>query len=134
MTPTKDYIHDQLKPWKHYIPVSTNLQDLKSKYDWAEAYPYEAKRIADAGTEFMRYLGTPQGFEEMFQSSFVEPMRRVIEAYQPVATSTHDEDEGSVVSSSSWRDVLESMGDENPLVEGMVCTGYQGLNSCGDAT
>ncbi|KAL7538284.1 hypothetical protein ACHAXR_008437 [Thalassiosira sp. AJA248-18] len=87
VTPTKDYIHDHLKAWKHYIPVSANLQDLKAKFDWAESHPVEAKRIADAGTEFMRQLGTPQGFGKVFDQTFADPLSRVIKAYQPVATS-----------------------------------------------
>ena len=111
-TPTKDYIHDHVKPWRHYIPVKSNLADLKQKFDWAEAHPQEAKRIADAGTEFMKKLGTVEGFGEIFESDFVEPIRRVIEAYQPIA-SEHPE--------SSWRDVMESKGvSQMPIME---CTG-----------
>jgi len=111
-TPTKDYIHDHVKPWRHYIPVKSNLADLKQKFDWAEAHPQEAKRIADAGTEFMKKLGTVEGFGEIFESDFVEPIRRVIEAYQPIS-SEHPE--------SSWRDVMESEGiSQMPIME---CTG-----------
>jgi hypothetical protein len=69
MTPTKDYFHDLLVPWRHYIPVSEDLSDLKSKYDWAESHPNEAKRIADASTQFMRELGTVEGFGRMKTSS-----------------------------------------------------------------
>ena len=38
LTPTKDYFHDRLIPWKHYVPVSEDLSDLKSKYDWVESH------------------------------------------------------------------------------------------------
>ncbi|KAL7528334.1 hypothetical protein ACHAXR_003944, partial [Thalassiosira sp. AJA248-18] len=116
VTPMKDYIHDLIQPWKHYIPVSEGLLDLKQKFDWAESHPAQAKRIADAGTEFMRQLGTPQGYGEMFHQSFVEPMRRVIEAYQPVA-SVH------------WSELLQSM--DNQFAPVMICTGTDaGENSC----
>jgi len=43
--------------WRYYFLVS-----------WChvpEAHPQEAKRIADAGTDFMRELGTPQGFGKL---------------------------------------------------------------------
>ncbi len=70
---TKDYFHDRLIPWKHYVPVSEDLSDLKSKYDWAESHPHKAKRIADAGTQFMREMGTPEEFGQMFEGDFVEP-------------------------------------------------------------
>lgn len=119
MTPTKDYIHDHLKPWKHYIPVNAHLSDLKQKFDWSESHPQQAKRISDAGTTFMRELGTPEGFGKIFDLDFVEPIQRVIDAYQPVA-------EGM-----TWRDVLSSMGAENRMIEVMECTGTSyNYNSC----
>jgi len=121
LTPTKDYIHDRLRPWKHYIPVSSDLLDLKRKFDWAESHPQQSKRIADAGTAFMRHLGTPEGFGRMFQEDFVEPMRRVIEAYQPVA-STHP-------GMTSWKDVLQSMEDCR-VIPVMECSGMELKGSC----
>ena len=114
LTPTKDYIHDRLRPWKHYVPISSDLLDLKQKFDWAESHPQQSKRIADAGTEFMRHLGTPEGFGRMFQEDFVEPMRRVIEAYQPIS-STHPD-------MTSWKDVLRSMEDCR-VIPVMECSG-----------
>ncbi|KAL7540704.1 hypothetical protein ACHAXR_010313 [Thalassiosira sp. AJA248-18] len=98
VTPTKDYIHDRLKPWIHFIPVSPDLRDLKEKFDWAEDHPQYAKRIAHQATEFMRHLGTEEGFRQMFEEDFVEPMRRVIESYTPVS-STHP--------GMTWKDVLQ---------------------------
>ena len=129
ITPTRDYIHDHLKPWKHYVPVSANLQDLKEKFDWAEENPAQARRIANAGREFMKELGTPQGFSKIFGQDFVQPLRRVIEAYQPVS-SVHgnNEDEDGV---SSWRDLLRSLGDDCSVVPVFECTGLAtGANAC----
>ena len=123
VTPTKDYFHDHLKPWKHYIPVRADLKDLKSKYDWAESHPIEAKRIADAGTDFMRRLGNNEGFRELFQADFVEPMRRIIEAYQPVA-AVHKGDK------YSWREVLRSMGKDCRQMPVMECTGLSPETLC----
>mmetsp|Transcript_4 Transcript_4/g.7 ORF Transcript_4/g.7 Transcript_4/m.7 type:complete len:582 (+) Transcript_4:89-1834(+) len=120
VTPTRDYIHDQLTPWKQYIPVRADLKDLKQKFDWAETHPEEVKRISDAGTEFMRELGTPEGFETMFSEYLVEPLRRVIEAYRPVSEVHPD--------AASWRDILDSMEDCKvlPVVE---CSGLTLKNS-----
>ncbi|KAL7530728.1 hypothetical protein ACHAXR_005507, partial [Thalassiosira sp. AJA248-18] len=126
VTPTKDYIHDRLQAWKHYIPVGPDLKDLKKKYDWAESHPAQAKRIADAGTEFMRRLGTEEEFGRMYREDFVEPMRRAIEAYRPVS-SVHDG--GS--SLTSWQEVLQSMGDDCRVIPVMECHGNDpNYNSC----
>ena len=131
VTPMKDYIHDHLTPWKHYIPVSADLKDLRSKFNWAESHPVEAKRIADEGTKFMRELGTPQGFEKIFEQDFVEPVRRVIEAYQPVA-NVHQQhgnnNDGSSI--SSWKDVLDSLGDNNRFVPVLECNGIGTSDDC----
>jgi hypothetical protein len=115
LSPTKDYIHDRLRPWRHYIPVSTDFMDLKQKFDWAESHPEQAKRIADAGTEFMRWLGSPDGFEQVLQEDFVEPLRRVIEAYRPVST-VHPE-------MSSWKELLQSMEDKGRVMPFIECSG-----------
>ena len=110
MTPTKDYIHEYMKPWIHYIPVKVDLSDLKEKYDWAEAHPQAAEMIASQGSELMRYLGTSQGFGEMYQDVFVDQVRQVIEAYQPVSRSHPG---------SSLEDILES---HEGLEVKVVCT------------
>lgn len=34
--PTKDYIHDRMKAWVHYVPIQEDLSDLYEKYQWAE--------------------------------------------------------------------------------------------------
>jgi hypothetical protein len=116
VSPTKDYIHDYLVPWIHYIPIAGDLRDLRTKYDWAEHHPHAAKLIAEQGTEFVRHLATPEGFDELYQKAFIEPVRRVIESYEPVP-------------SSSWRDVLRG---GSGLKQVMQCTGMP--YECDDAS
>ena len=99
MTPTKDYIHDRIKPWIHFIPVRADLTDLKEKYDWAEAHPEYAKLISEQATKLMRRLGTIEGFGEMFQENFVDPTRLTMEAYTPVSV-THP--------GKTWEQVLKN--------------------------
>ena len=99
VTPTKDYIHDYMKPWIHYVPIKADLSDLREKYEWAESHPEAAEMIASQGSDLMRHLGTPQGFGEMYQDVFVDQVRQVIEAYQPVKTTQPRTD---------WKEVLES--------------------------
>jgi len=41
-----------LLPWKHYIPISTDFNDLLDKVQWALNHDDMASRIAYAGFEF----------------------------------------------------------------------------------
>lgn len=110
-TPTKDYIHDYIEPWVHYVPIAPDLSDLKEKFDWAEANPKAAKLIADQGTEFVRSLGTTEGFGSLFQDNFIEPVMAVMEGYQP--------------SSTPWREILkETNGIDGHMFEPSIhCNG-----------
>ena len=119
VTPTKDYIHDYMKPWRHYIPVASDLRDLKEKYEWAESHPRAAKLIASNASALMRHLGTPEGFGKMFQEVFVEPVQRIIEAYSP---SDHP--------GVSWREVIKEMeGRYGIMTPVLRCTGAS-ITSC----
>jgi hypothetical protein len=40
-TPAKDWFNDEELAWKHYVPISTDLSDLRKRFDWAEAHPVE---------------------------------------------------------------------------------------------
>lgn len=51
ITPTRDYIHDQIHPWVHYVPVREDLTDLMEKLEWAETHQDEARRISENATE-----------------------------------------------------------------------------------
>lgn len=77
---------DYIKPWIHYIPIREDLSDLLEKLHWAEAHPREAKQISDQATELSRYLGSPKGFGQMFNEHWVQPLKEVIGAYQPVSS------------------------------------------------
>jgi ABC-type nitrate/sulfonate/bicarbonate transport system substrate-binding protein len=49
--PAIDWFQTFLTPWIHYIPVATDLSDLEKLWEWAEAHPQHAQRIAAAGAE-----------------------------------------------------------------------------------
>ncbi|KAK7832207.1 hypothetical protein U0070_015354 [Myodes glareolus] len=49
-----EHFYNELQPWKHYIPVKSNLSDLLEKLKWAKDHDAEAKKIAKAGQEFAR--------------------------------------------------------------------------------
>jgi len=127
VTPAKDYIHDYMKSMVHYVPIKEDLSDLKEKFDWAESHPDEAKKIADEATKLMRYLTSEEGFREMYQQRFVDTLRQVIDAYQPLSTThfptTHAERLRTPNTSTSWKDVkkaiaqIEGEGTLRPVIE-----------------
>ncbi|KAL9187137.1 hypothetical protein ACHAXT_010857 [Thalassiosira profunda] len=82
VTPTQDWYHVHLEPWVHFIPVQTDLSDLREKYEWAEAHPHEARRIAEAGTQFARDIGTVEGLAGMYHEHVVAPLGNAIAAYK----------------------------------------------------
>jgi hypothetical protein len=96
-TPTYDWFHEDLIPWVHYIPISTELEDLKEKFDWAESHPEEAKSISDAATAFVRYMGTMEYWERIYDRVFVKRPTPSIEAYQPMEASMHSEQDDEKV-------------------------------------
>jgi hypothetical protein len=113
VTPTKDYIHDRMKPWIHYVPIAGDLHDLKEKYNWAEENPQVAKSISENGSKLMSHLISPEGMDEMYEQFIAEPAYRVIKAYQPVSI-THP--------GLSWRDILKNLEVYNMELT-WTCTG-----------
>ena len=43
-----------IQPWKHYVPIATNLHDVPTKLQWALDHPRKAEAIAAAGVSFAR--------------------------------------------------------------------------------
>ena len=50
--PDKEYFHNWLVPFEHYIPVDARLRDLIEKLGWAHSHEEECQRIAAAGRSF----------------------------------------------------------------------------------
>ncbi|KAL7540603.1 hypothetical protein ACHAXR_010245, partial [Thalassiosira sp. AJA248-18] len=120
VTPTKDYFHDFLVPWKHYIPIKEDLSDLREKYEWAENNPDQAKRIAEAGTEFARWIGSVEGFGKLYEETFMGPLRNVIRAYKPMPPK---------YAGKSALDVITEVGQEKGFSLVAKCSGEH-MNSC----
>lgn len=115
-TPTKDYIHDHIHPWVHYVPVRTDLADIMEKLEWAEKNPLEAKKIAETATELMKQLSTSEGFEPLFEQHVLNPLLEAIEAYNPL--DLRDE--------KSWDDAFEQLGGKQVFSPFMECTTDEG--------
>jgi len=120
VTPTKDWFHDLLVPWEHYIPVETDLRDLQEKFKWAEEHPVKAKEIAVKGTAFARWMGTPEGFARLYEDHLVKPLGDVLGAYSP----PHPKYEGKSV-----LDIILESGGQSGFTVVARCTGLH-TNSC----
>lgn len=49
-----EHFYDDLQPWKHYIPVESNLENLVERLQWALDNDGKAKEIAEAGQMYAR--------------------------------------------------------------------------------
>lgn len=82
ITQTKDYYHDLLVPWMHYIPVEEGLSDLRAMYEWAVANGEQAMRISEAASDFVRSWATPDVMDGMYNKYFIDTLRPVVDAYE----------------------------------------------------
>ncbi|WP_162176450.1 glycosyl transferase family 90 [Synechococcus sp. KORDI-100] len=50
----RQWYHDGLIPWKHYIPIAADLSDLSAMLRWCREYEIDCKTIACAGQAYAR--------------------------------------------------------------------------------
>jgi len=48
----RQWYYDRLEPWRHYVPVATDMADLVERIDWCRGHPDACREIAAAGREF----------------------------------------------------------------------------------
>lgn len=129
VTPTKDYLHDLLLPWVHYIPVVADLSDLRERYEWAESHPHHARRISEAATALVASFRTSEGFEALHRRFYEEPLRQVVEAYVPLGGRQEQGGEEEEVEGEGldgveyWQEAMLRLGGEE-LRPIMQCGGY----------
>jgi hypothetical protein len=97
VTATKDYYHDNLVPWMHYIPVQEGMSDLREMYEWAQANSEQAMRISEAASAYVKNWADPIVMEEMYHKYFVETLGHVVGAYQAT-----EEDVGEILKKRKW--------------------------------
>lgn len=132
MTSSKDYYHDELIPWLHYIPIKVclyppyrneillvaslrdqvcclnlytlvlnavnisrnqpkqisikeDLSDVKEMYQWADRNPDEARKISEAGTEYIKSKATPHVMKATYERYFIHSLKKVVDTYQPIS-------------------------------------------------
>eukprot|EP00571_Detonula_confervacea_P016931 CAMPEP_0172303258 /NCGR_PEP_ID=MMETSP1058-20130122/4817_1 /TAXON_ID=83371 /ORGANISM="Detonula confervacea, Strain CCMP 353" /LENGTH=589 /DNA_ID=CAMNT_0013014003 /DNA_START=219 /DNA_END=1986 /DNA_ORIENTATION=+ len=87
VTAAKDWYHEHLVPFVHYVPVKEDLSDLHEMYEWAEMHDRKSRSIAKAGTEFVRRLSRPEGLDELSRRHLLKPLEDLIQAYEPTDIS-----------------------------------------------
>jgi hypothetical protein len=45
----RQWYYHRLEPWRHYVPVRSDMSDLADKIEWCRGHQAECARIADAG-------------------------------------------------------------------------------------
>jgi folate-dependent tRNA-U54 methylase TrmFO/GidA len=89
-TATMDWFYDLMKPWVHYIPIDTDVGNLRERYDWAEANPDKVKTIAEESTKLAEYLLSAEYVGKVYKELFVDYLGEVVKAYQPEGRSWED--------------------------------------------
>ena len=107
VTSTKDYFHDDIVPWMHYIPVDESLSDLRDMYQWAIENNEQAMRISEAASEYVKSWAEPRFMEEMYNRYYVETLGRVVDAYESTG-----EDVGKVLKERKWTLIAKGSGKD----------------------
>lgn len=81
-TPTMDWFHYDMEPWKHYIPINWDLTDLRAKYDWSQANLDKVQRISKEASKLSNYLLSKRFMKKTFQDLFVSYLGKVVKAYK----------------------------------------------------
>lgn len=122
VTPTKDFFHDELVPLEHYIPVELDLSDLRERYEWAEAHPRKARRIADAGRDFVARMRSDAWLERTYKRYFDAELGAIVDAYRAAEDETFEasiENYGTLsLSMTCNRKGCTSHNGDNPLIQG----------------
>jgi hypothetical protein len=107
ITQTKDYYHDLLVPWMHYIPVEEGLSDLRAMYEWAVANSEQAMRISEAASDFVRNWATPDVMDGMYNKYFIDTLRPVVDAYE-----SRGEDVPKILKERKWTLIATGSGKD----------------------
>lgn len=57
---------------------------MREMYDWAEANPENARKISEAGTQYVKLKATPNVMKATYERYFIHSLKRVVDAYEPM--------------------------------------------------
>lgn len=83
-------------PWKHYVPVQTDLGDLQSKWIIAKSNPGQMKRISEEASKLADHILSKEHMDHVYQELFVDYLGKLVRSYTPSASwervkSTYEE-------------------------------------------
>lgn len=61
----QQWYYDRLKPWVHYVPLRSDLQDVTSVYEWLVMHPNECKRITKNANQLIASIRYDDEVEKM---------------------------------------------------------------------
>lgn len=70
-----------MEEYKHYIPINTDLTDLKAKLQWAAKSDKKAKKISKAATNLATYLFSEKYMKKVHNDLFVTYLGKVVDSY-----------------------------------------------------
>jgi hypothetical protein len=89
-TITKDWFFDLMQPWIHYIPVQTDLSDLRVKFQWAEDNADKAKAIAAESKSLGEHIMSVKYLQHVYDELYIDFMEKVVQAYNPIDMTWED--------------------------------------------
>lgn len=64
-SPFEQWYHRNLMPWRHYIPISGDLKELKEVHQWLVAHDAAAREISQAGGDFISRVNLESSLDGM---------------------------------------------------------------------
>jgi hypothetical protein len=80
-SPTKDWYVDLLEPWVHYIPVSSDLLNIRFHCEWAERNQDKVKSIAYESTKLAKSILRTEYMQAIYEEYFEHYLSEVVNAY-----------------------------------------------------
>lgn len=64
-SPFEQWYHRKLMPWRHYIPVSRDVKELRELHQWLITHDEEARTIAQEGSDFISRVNLESALDGM---------------------------------------------------------------------
>jgi hypothetical protein len=78
-------------PWKHYVPVQSDLGDLQSKWVVAKSNPGQMKRISEEASKLADHILSKEYMDDVYQDIFVNYLGKLVRSYTPSGSWKHVE-------------------------------------------